>query len=237
VDDDAPRSLQPYLQRVAHISLSGGGGIAALSETRTAGASTTWSANTWCRISGYPTESLFLGAQAELSYFVFKQRGLAIDPESSDVGTSMTHSISPAGAGTIGYRNGDTLLTLSIYHATTRYQGQWSGSGSMTLGARTVISDALDLSASLYLQIENVIPSLSATYYLTQNVGVIAGLGWQHYTVPPVESDYVRGSAGISYWISPTLGLSAIYGVAGDHENDGTRGWVQTLNLSIWTRS
>jgi hypothetical protein len=237
VDDETPRSLQPYLQRRAGISLGASGGIEGTGETATAGASTTRLANASAEILGYPTESLYLAAGAGLGYAVSDQQTTTVDPESANVGVSTTHSLSPAGSGTIGYRTGDTLLTMHIYHATTRYQGQWSGSGSVTFGARTVLSQTLDLDASLYLQQHNVIPSINGTYYFTQDLGVSGGALWQHLTVSPLQSDYVRGSVGLSYWVSSTFGLSATYGIGGDHRGDGSRGWVQTLSVEVWTRS
>jgi hypothetical protein len=222
IDDDAPRSLQPFLQRASVLSI--GFGLSGFSTT------TTSSNGVITSDLGKLTEiglGPSLGANIYLTPAFALTAGFAYEYDvrtESDrevaFGTK-THRLLPQAG--FGIRFGDTRIDLQY-----RFEGdlvsdqeerlppaQW---GSIVLGVETVIDRTVDLNFGGQVFDAGAAGSASVTVYPTKNVGIFGGgsgcAGRKYFNNDDSHNDY-GGFVGAAIWFAPRVRGTFEYQIGG----------------------
>ncbi|HVY48064.1 MAG TPA: hypothetical protein VHB21_19385 [Minicystis sp.] len=213
MDDDAPRTLQPFLQRASSVRASFAGGT-----LRTVGPALGHGAFTDANLDGgaafdlYVLRWLVLGASFDYQYDVttLRERGV------HDAQT--TNTLAPAGS--VGVRFGDTRIDViyryraPLVHGSVQFP-QW---GVLTAQVESVLAkrrlglfvtaSAFDSGAGLTADIEG---------FFTKDLSLYAG-GYgsadAHDDAGTPHDDY-GGRAGVAVWVAPRLRLVAEYEISG----------------------
>jgi hypothetical protein len=231
VDDDAPLSLQPFLQRVSSLSLgvSGGGGsfdITDYSEQR-------WSAGANIGLDGYVHRNLALFMNWSVSVL--------------DVSVPTPTGLIPMGSRTyrlpmnagFGLRFADVRINLFYSIAPVAVNGSnfrqtfWYGVGASlfaVIDRRFVINariDAADGGATAHAGL---------TVYLSRKLSVGGGVsGGQSSTF-----SNAGGDLGVAYWFSRLLGVGFSYDVGWlNSVSTGTAAYsniIHTFSLNLFSR-
>ncbi len=135
-----------------------------------------------------------------------------------------THSFS--GSGGAGWRTGDTLIRASYYAVEQRVS---SGSHPSRQGVQLSAFTAIDRRFVVSLFGETIPQGeegqLFLEYFRRPSLGIflssLAAKG-QLYRTGSAVNRYV-GSAGLSYWLNPTTGLSGQYSLTVEERPNGTQ--------------
>jgi hypothetical protein len=195
VDDGAPNSLQPFLQRTTTLSFA----VAGSGMRGDHGPSSTFRSR--------------LGADVYLGRWVALTAGIGVGYATANDGDAQYSALQlPVDAGIAG-RFGDLRIDLGYGHTRVQFpSGRWTGDGwgTVALRARLVLKRRFDLSAFLQTAGTNVLGGGGFVGYPLRALGVSAslfgggqgGLGKQ-----------AGGSLGLSYWPIRTIGASVDYGL------------------------
>lgn len=203
VDDDAPRSLQPFLQRASSIYIGvGGGGF--VTRNPNAGqdrTDTNFDANAGLDIY----LSRYFAVTGELSYGFDVLHDVGVDQDS--------HLFS--GSAGFGLRFGDVLFDASYTFTADDVDGSFAPIrwGSATITAFCVFDRRFTLNIWGTALQDGGEGGLELGYYVTQDFGAfLGGLGarGQLYSEDVLVNRY-SGMAGLSYWVGPRTRLAAYY--------------------------
>lgn len=208
VDDGAPRSLQPFLQRAGSLSLSvGGRGFV----TRNA-----------FRLQNRTDAALSAGVSCNVyvARFLALTGGLGYGYDTlHDVQLSnRTHSVA-ASAG-LGLRLDDVRFDVAYSFAAATTNGtfvplRW---GSLALGLYIVLARRLTLNFHGSVTPDGGTGGLDLGLYLTRALGLfLGGSGGSVHFLSGVTGSQYGGNAGLSYWVSSAARLSAYYQLSGIH--------------------
>jgi hypothetical protein len=210
IDDDAPPSLQPFLQRAGSFSLFGGGGHTSFTRPPQLGPSgETTFGNVGVDGSGYFGRALFVGAGLSLSY--------------------ATHQF-------VGYAEHDSFLALPLYvSAGVRWRALLVNAGWRVAPARNN-EDAFAVSfwGNAYLNVYGVIgrrasiggvvdvldggaaASVRFSIWTARRLGfgVSGGGGHAAPAAPARAYDFARGRVFAEVWVAPRAALSLVYELA-----------------------
>jgi hypothetical protein len=208
VDDDAPRSLQPFLQRAGELYLSAGGGGFV---TRNPGAPVD------------RTDSnlgLGLGMDVYLSRYFALTAGLGYGYDVlHDVGVDQaTHSFSAHGG--FGIRAGDARFDASYTFSANDVGGSFDPLrwGSVEITAYAVFDRRFTLNVWGVALQSGGGGGGEVGYYATRDFGFWMGAFGERgklYTNDLVLNRY-GGHAGLSYWFTPRLRLGVTYNLTID---------------------
>ena len=203
IDDDAPPTLQPYLQRVFQLHADGGAGGFRFRQDADAAAPGNDSTNGYAdvNLSGYA--SWFYG------YLGFGVR----DRNDSPSGYSFLTLPVDAAA---GVRFGDVRLSLGWTFAPTRVDTRpfsvpfWGG---VYAHAYAVVRRQLSLSAAVNVLEGGAGASGGATVYLARRfgVGVSVGGSHQHASLPGYTFDGAGGTLSFEAWTSARVAVALGY--------------------------
>ena len=197
VDNDAPRSLQPFLQRTSSVygDVFGGGFV-----TRHGNGAFT------------RTDSL-VGADAGADVYLTRHLALtggiryAYDVLHDDVLVRKGHSFS--GSAGVGARIGDARIDASYGFGAYNFDGSFvkPGWGSVGLSAYLLLAESFAITLSGHVNDRGGGGGLNLGLYATKDFGVFAGFSGATftYTDSDVRSNRYNGSAGFSYWATPAL--------------------------------
>lgn len=197
VDNDAPHSLQPFLQRTSEVyaSISGGGFV-----TRYANVGFTRKsshAETNVGVDAYLTRNFALTGGFGYGYGVLHE----------DVTVNKQHSFS--GSAGFGVRIGDARLDASYNFNAYDQDGTFAKLrwGAVGLRAYVVFAQSFALTLGGYVSDGGGGGSVDLGYYPTKDLGLFAGFLGQTfvYYTTDVRANRYTGSAGISYWVTPSL--------------------------------
>ena len=188
VDDDAPPSLQPYLQRAAQLHVDGGGGGLSFSRD----ASSSLAGNT--RTTGFAD----LNASGYLErFYAYLGIGAHYLSQSSGQFTSLTLPIDVAA----GVRFGDARLLLGYDITPARYGDGifdvafWGGVYARAYG---VVGRRLSLGAGVAVREGGVAADGDATIYLARRLGVGGNVFGSHGRVSALHYSYDEAGGGVS---------------------------------------
>jgi hypothetical protein len=202
VDDSAPRSLQPFLQRASTFSVSlGGSGFV-----------------TRAPFGGENRTDAALGVGAGLD--VYLARFLAVTggigygyDVLADVGLShQTHKFS-ASAG-IGLRVADTRFDVSYTFVADDIDGTFAKLrwGSVALSVYAVFARQFIVNLRGNVNQEGGTGSADLGLYLEKDLGLfLGGFGGKVHYLDDTYAIRYGGDAGVSYWVAPGARFSAYY--------------------------
>lgn len=202
IDDGAPRSLQPFLQRASsvYVGLSAGG----FATSRGNATRSNRYFSVAPSVDFYVTRWLALSAGADYSYSVL-----------SDDGVSKTHSIG-ASAG-LGVRGGNARVDLRYAFRANNTDGTFTDPrwGTLTLSVFAVFFRSFRVSVYGQLLDAGAIGGVDLGYYATPDLGFfLGGFGGRgHLYSDNSMVDRAGGSAGLSYWFAPSFRLGPTYGI------------------------
>lgn len=199
VDDDAPPTLQPYLQRAAQLSVGGGGGAIDFQRNGTPPLPDSY------RTLGHADVTASGYADRFYGYLGFGVRYL------SQTGplTSLALPVDVAA----GVRFGDTRVLLGYNLTPTQYNGDvfrvpfWWG-----LYARlySVVERRVSLAAGVFVREGGVAIDGGATLYVARRLGVGFTVSGAHGSNAALRYDYddAGGSLGVEAWTGPRLAVA-----------------------------
>jgi hypothetical protein len=253
-DDDAPPSLQTYLQRTPVLHVDAGGG----------GSNTSWNdpvpnesgSQGWAHvsISGY-AHWLYAAAHVGVEYVTRHSHLYAIGGGTDDSsGTSLTIPVDAD----LGVRWRDTLIVVGWGVSPTRSAQNdmpadfkvpfWGGAHA---SVTTVLRRRLQLDASVLVLENGAAAGGDATVYLQRRLGFVAGIkgGHQSHTEDLQEStqtlDYVGFGAGLIVWPSANVYADLRYDfewhkhgleVSGSSSPSSSVGYYNTVRMGIGFR-
>ncbi|HEY4120503.1 MAG TPA: hypothetical protein VGM56_21710 [Byssovorax sp.] len=212
VDDDAPRTLQPFLQRASTVSVSvnAGGFFTRLPGNEGAETDVNVAASAFADV--YVTRFLALTAG-----FSYRYDDVQL-PLGDTILVGETHVVSPSAG--VGVRIGDARIDLS-YAASIFASGGGSGDGdwgTIALGAEVALRRKLYLHAVASAFHAGAGVYAGAEYFLTKDLsGFVDGLG----STGAYTSDLSRLAeygfdVGVAFWPMPRLRLVAEYALTGN---------------------
>jgi hypothetical protein len=221
LQDEAPLSLQPFLQRVSTLSLSAG----------SSGFSSTfvqpWSRESVRRVIGgwasadglvYLTPSFLLSAGLGFTYVHVSDTQTPAWRGSPSSTVSAYRMYLPVGVG-LGARFGDVLLQLAYSIEPLSVQGgPWSVPfwGGASASVRAVLWRETDLSVRVSVIKGGAAASSSITSYQTRNLGLFASVFYAHgilYSDETRPQNRAGGDLGGLCWFSDRMGAQLSFGV------------------------
>jgi hypothetical protein len=222
VDDDAPLSLQPFLQRKTTLSLFGNG--AGLSSDWNQGAlrvahrdwrqgSVTMSAG------GYIRSRFYLSGSVGFSYTAWNDRvpwsgGPIPAPPSSVSMTTLALSA------VLGWRIVDTLLYAGwgvtvVSNGDSNAPSRVPFWGGAYAGAQTVLKRRIELQASVGVLDGGASARAWGEIFFGRRLGIFAGVyggaGKSSDTNDPFRYSFAGGEVGVGLWMSPRVRLDITY--------------------------
>jgi hypothetical protein len=200
VDDDSPRSLQPFLQRVSTVSASlGGGGFV----TRAPFGSD--NGDRWVDASA--------GVDVYVSRYVALAASFAYEYDSAYPSGDTIHALSPTAG--VGLRFGDVRIDASYSFIATSINGRFSPVewGSAGLGVYAVIARTVVLNPYGRILGGGGTGGASIGFYPQRDLGFwVTGYGGrsERYAQRLLATSY-GGSGQIAYWFTPSFKLVATY--------------------------
>jgi hypothetical protein len=203
VDNDAPRSLEPFLQRTSNIyaDVFGGGFV------------TRYGDGAFTR-----TDSL-VGADAGADVYVTRRLALtggfryAYDVLHDDVLVQKGHSFS--GNAGVGVRIGDARLDASYSFSAYDLDGSFlkQGWGGVGLSAYLLVAESFALTLGGHVNDTGGGGRLDLGLYTSKDFSFFGGFSGDTFTslLRDVRSNRVAGSAGFAYWVTPTVRLACTY--------------------------
>jgi hypothetical protein len=199
VDDDAPPSLQPYLQYATSLHVDGGGGGFRFANDAPAqpGNDST---------SGYAN----VNASGYFDRVVYGYLGIGVRYRSDSAGPSTSLSLPIAVSG--GFRLGDVLLSVGWGVAPTRYNDDvfkvqfWGGAFAQVYA---VVHRRIGLSAGVDVVEGGAGARGGATFYLARRFSVGASLGGSHGHNAALGFTFDGVDAGVSFgvWTGPRFAV------------------------------
>ncbi len=211
VDDDAPRTLQPFLQRASTIFADVTAGGFTTTEAGVNGSRVDWNVGAGLGADVYVTKYFALTAALSFDF----------DELQDSIGASFatidkTNSLSPGGG--VGFRIGDARIDLSYVGLVQTSSGPTAGNwGTIALSGQAVLARNLLLQLTLSAFHAGAGVSGSAEYFFTKDLGVfLGGLGLvgEHYEDGTEHDDYGL-NAGVGFWPVSRLRLVAEYELTG----------------------
>lgn len=205
VDNDAPLSLQPYLQRTSAIygGISGGGFVTRYGGGAFTRKDSSVGANVGADI--YVTRHVALTGGFQYAYDVLHDESI------EDKG----HALS--GNGGVGMRLGDTRIDASYSFSAYNLDGafvkpRW---GSVALDAYFLIAQSFSVELSGHAAEEGGGGAVNLALFAKKDLAFFGGLAGQTfvYTASGTRSSVYGGSLGLSYWVAPTLRFTWAYGL------------------------
>lgn len=203
LDDDAPRSLQPYLQGVSAISASvrGGGSVSRFPGSPSKG--TSGSVGAGAGLDMYINSYFALLAGASYSHGFVKGLG---------AGRSWN---SVAGSAGVGLRLHNTRLDATYTFRASATDGRFDDLrwGSVDVRLQTVIARCFLIAPWGSVSDGANAGGLDLGYYVTKDLGLfVSGFGGSIvYTADDVHGVRYGGSLGLSSWVSPSVRLGLDY--------------------------
>jgi len=204
-DDAAPRSLQPYLQRVsrAYAGVSAGG-FSTKYGTPAASTRNYSYVSVGAGVHAYVTPHFTVSGSAGYTYDVLHEAPL-LDQQ---------HTLSAAAG--LGLRVGDVLVTASYRFNARVHDGRLADTrwGAAQLSAYWVFARAYSLGLGAYVRDDGGGGSVDFAAYTTKDLAIFAGVSAGTYLYPTsnTRADYYTFGLGISYWTDTMLRLSLGYG-------------------------
>jgi hypothetical protein len=203
VDDDAPRSLQPFLQRASVLYADvGGGGFLTRNPT-----------------GGQNRTDAGVGATLGLDIYVLRQLALTA---SLGYGYDILHDVDAdvaahafSGSAGLGVRISDVRIDASYAFAASEANGSFAPLrwGQVNLAVFAVIDRRVTLNFWGELFQQSGGGGIDFGVYPTQDLGLFldgAALRGELYASDTLVNRYY-GSAGLSYWVTPRVRLGAYY--------------------------
>lgn len=202
VDDDAPYSLQPFLQRAGIVWLQADGGATGVDDD----------------LAGNSANSSYGGAEAGFDLYV--HRMVALNASFHVLGSHTDGQTLGSGdrleldghAG-IGLRFGDARLDLGYSLGGTHTRFGWGPIyyGGVHLGANLVIARQLAFTAGASVIDGGLIVSVQLLAFFTRKVGVVFGLSGGGANRDGTTFATAGGTVGVTGWFSRHLGLAFRY--------------------------
>lgn len=214
-DDDAPYSLQRFLQRENTVSFSISGGHFDTANQAGGADRTEWYGGLGASFDAYLKRWFALFGGVSYDYFALSDVGL------SQTGHSFTTDLG------VGFRYRDTRLDLSAAEAGSRMAGAFGPwRGSLTMSLLTVIKRRGSFTASGSLVHGGGEGSLEGEVHPNKGTGVFASAfagRFEPYTEPILVSRYI-GSAGFVGWFDASTALLGQYSLT--YEKDPATPYV-----------
>lgn len=210
IDDDAPRSLQPFLQRTSTIfgSVSGGGFVTRYGDgafTRTDSA-----IGADVGVDAYLTRQFALTGRLGYAYDVL-----------DDVSVNKSHTFS--GSAGFGVRFGDARFDASYSFDARKTDGTFAKLRWGTVGLRAYVVFARSVSVGFSGQARDGGGGggVDLGYYPMKDLGLFLSASGQTfvYYSTDIRANYYTGGPGISYWVNPRLRLYWTYALRLNHES------------------
>lgn len=207
VDDDAPRSLQPFLQRTGSISARvRGGGFSTVYRPGGRGPELSRSytyVGASAGVDAYLTPYLALTGGAEYAYDVLQDAPIL----------NKGHSFQAAAG--LGIRLGAARIDAAYAFEAYDLDGslttlRW---GTVALSSHVVVAQAYAFTAAAHIGDGSAGGSLDFDAYTTKDFGFSLGLsgGTFHYSASNIRANHYAGTVGMSNWLGPMLQLSCAY--------------------------
>jgi hypothetical protein len=209
VDDDQPRSLQAFLQRVStvEVTLSGGGVSTGFSGRTENSTSLDFGPNASAEL--YLTRFFLIDASFGYDYSV--QHGAGVDDKTNSFNGSLG----------VGARIGDARIVASYSFFEDDIDGTFAKPswGSVNLDAFIVIASRVSIAADVFAQGDGGGGGFTVAYYATRNFDVFAGASGQTggHDIGYVTYNRLGASVGINGWVSPTARFGASYSFNDNH--------------------
>jgi hypothetical protein len=198
VDDDAPPSLQPYLQYATQLHVGGGGGYVGRQFPGDDGASPLVQGWVDASASGYLARRLYIAASFEWDYGTWhldgEQLSEQIESFAAAVGLRFDDVRVSAGWGGAAYSIGTERSRIRYY-------------GGAFAEVYAVVKRQLELDASVRLAEGGAEGSLGATWWLGRRLGLgLGATGGAHAYVDSADRyAFVGGSLAATWWFTPRL--------------------------------
>lgn len=197
VDNDAPRSLQPYLQRTSTVygSISGDGFV------------TRYGNGAFTR--KYTSGSVNVGADVYMTRHVALTGGFQYGYNVLHDETILNKEHSFWGNAGIGVRLGDTRVDASYSFSAQDVDGSFRKPrwGSVAVSAYLLFAESFALTLAGHGSEDGGGGSLGLGVYTKKDLGFYCGFsgGTFVYIDSGTRSNYYTGWLGTSYWVTPTL--------------------------------
>ena len=208
IDNDAPRSLQPFLQRTSTFSVSVSRGGFATRYGNGAFTRTYSSMGADVGVDTYLTRQFALTGRIGYAYGVL-----------DDVIVNKSHTFS--GSAGFGVRFGDARLDASYSFDARNTDGTFAKLrwGAVGLRAYVVFARSFALGLSGNVRDGGGGGGVDLGYYPMKDLGLFlsaAGQTFVYYS-PDIRASYYTGGAGISHWVTPGLRLYLTYALKLTH--------------------
>ncbi len=241
VDDDAPRSLQPFLQRTSTLALHGGGLYEHVDYSLRA--------NGGAYRQDYTDESIATRVFILDNVALLGSLGVNYlhDARVPDVALPTSRNVlEPEGSIGVDVRSGDSSLALSwqlvgVHQESTQIPaGAWRDVfwPRLSLAGRTVLGHQYDLTASIVAIPDGIEARAGLGIYPTKDLGFSAALEVDHgqiYLDNATDYDRVFGNLGVSYWILPRVNAGLTYTPTRVSWATNDQ-WSQQLSVSLTAR-